>query len=228
MAKAKPVDDDADDDDLADAPRRVGRPPKPEQFGPRTPEPHERPEYARRLQVILDAVEVPELDRDVRLFLQRIIRRCDVLRNLDAKRFTAKGEETVTILLRAVFESANGAPALILPILRAALGCMHPVWIAKGLRLLEAYDRIDLIALHSTLSDLGLEDQLERALHRKLESILGRPELPQVPTKPPARPKLARPAGVSEETWADIVALRKKPKMRSGRPRRQEQTLVAA
>jgi hypothetical protein len=84
---AKPIDDD-DDDDL---PPRVGRPRAPEVFGPPKPMPHQRKEYWNRLQAILDALEVGEVDRDVRMYLQRIIQRCDLLRRLDARRFTTEG-----------------------------------------------------------------------------------------------------------------------------------------
>jgi hypothetical protein len=187
--------------------RRAGRPRTPEAFGPPKPEPHHRQEYWKRLDAILDAMEIVELDRDARLFLQRIIRTHDALRAFDPNRFTSRGEDDVVVILRVVAESSNGPAALTLPILRAVSGCMQDAWI--GLRLIEAYDAIDLVGLHATLRDLGLEDQLERALRRKLEAILGRPELPSVPTKPPRprsgrigtatkNPAICSPAGRSE------------------------------
>jgi hypothetical protein len=156
---------------LAKSGKRVGRPPTPRE--PDAPEPHEAREYADRLQALVDALEVGELAKDVRLYLQRTLRRCDLLRSIDADRFPTKGDERVTVLLRAVFESTNGAPALTVPILRAVSSCMEPAWVEKGLAFIEAFDFIDLAALWSTLGDLGLVDQFDRALRRKLEGILG-------------------------------------------------------
>ena len=85
--------------------------------------------------------------------------------SVDARR---KGEERVIPLLPTIAESTNGPSALTLPILRAVADCMKPAWVEKGLALIEAYDAIDLVALRSTLVDLGLEDQLGRVLHRQL------------------------------------------------------------
>jgi hypothetical protein len=50
-----------------------------------------------------------------------------------------------------IFESANGSAALTLPILRAVAACMHPVWVEKGLALIEALDHVDLVGLNDTL-----------------------------------------------------------------------------
>ncbi|WFU40166.1 hypothetical protein QA640_39155 [Bradyrhizobium sp. CB82] len=125
--------------------------------------------------------------------MQTLLRRYDLLRGIDPKRFTAKGEEQVTLLLRTVFESSNGAAALTVPILRAVSGCMHKTWVEKGLAFIEAYDRIHLVGLHGMLTDLGLEDQLERVLRHKLKEILGSPLAPAAPKKTP-RPNVARMA----------------------------------
>ena len=197
------------------APRKpIGRPPKPEE--PKGPELYERREYRDRLQVIVDALEIDKLSKDVRLYLQMLLRRYDLLRSTDAKRFSAKGEEEVTILLRVVFESTNGQAALRLPILRAVKTCLHPVFVGKGLLLLEAFDQIDLVGLHATLIDLGLADQLDRALRHKLVQILGPPIVPEAPKKTLARSKTARPAWASEASWNDVLALRKrKPNARA-------------
>jgi hypothetical protein len=195
------------------APRKpIGRPPKPDE--PKGPELYERREYRDRLQVIVDALEIDKLSKDVRLYLQMLLRRYDLLRATDAKRFPAKGEEQVTLLLRAVFESTNGASALTLPILQAVSRCLNPVWVSKGLGLLDALDKVDLVGLHATLCDLGLSDQLDRALFKKLRDLLGPPVLPAPQKqKPPARRKAERPEWASERTWSDVLALRKrKPK----------------
>jgi hypothetical protein len=194
------------------APRKpIGRPPKPEE--PKGPEPYERREYRDRLQVIVDALEIGALNKDVALYLQMLLRRHDLLRASNAKRFPTTGEEAVTLLLRTVFETTNGAKALTLPILKAVSTCLHPVWVAKGLALLETFDRVDLVGLHATLIDLGLADQLDRALRHKLVQILGPPIVPEAPKKTLARSKTARPAWASEASWNDVLALgKRKPK----------------
>jgi hypothetical protein len=203
MGRKQAVDDD--DDDL---PPRLGRPPAPERYGPPRLDAHERPEYVRRLQAILDAVEITDLGRDERLYLQKIIRRYDMLHCFDKSRFPNQGSEQVTHLLRLVFESSNGVTALKLPILRAVSDCMYPVWIEKGLAFVEALDHVDLVALHDTLRELVLEDQLARALRRKLEAILGPPISSQPETKTPAR-KMVKPPTVSQEAWDDVIQIQK-------------------
>ena len=142
----------------------IGRPPKPEE--PKGPELYERREYRDRLQVIVDALEIGALNKDVALYLQMLLRRHDLLRAANAKRFPTTGEETVTLLLRAIAETTSGAAALKLPILKAVSSCLRPAWVAKGLALLEALDQIDLIGLHTTLTEFGLSDQLDRALFK--------------------------------------------------------------
>lgn len=67
------------------------------------------------------------------------------------------------------------AQKLTLPILRAVNTCLHPVYVEKGLALLDAMDRIDLVGLHATLTDLGLSDQLDRAVLKRLTDLLGPP-----------------------------------------------------
>jgi hypothetical protein len=152
--------------------KRIGRPRKSPE--PKKPLDYERQELADRLQVILDAVEIDDIPKDVRLYLQKMLQRCDRLRSFDPQRFTARGEEEVTLLLRTVFESSNGAAALTLPILMAVSNCMRPVWVDRGLAWIEAFDRIDLVGLHRSLTELGLADQLSRALQVKLERIFGK------------------------------------------------------
>jgi hypothetical protein len=194
---------------LTEKGKRVGRPRNPQP--PRSPEPHERPEYAARLQVILDAVEIDDIPKDVRLYLQKILQRCDRLRSFDPQRFIARGEEEVTLLLRTVFESSNGAAPLTLPILMAVSNCMRPVWVDRGLAWIEAFDHIDLATLYATLIELGLSDQIDRALFKKLEDILGPPVVSAPPPQktPPSRRAIVRPKDISERTWNEVMALRK-------------------
>src|ERR1700686_4807523 len=126
--------------------KRIGRPPKPPELT--IAEPYERQEFADRLQAIVDALEIGDLPKDVRLFLQKKLRRCDILRSVDARRFPAKGEEQVTVLLRTVFESAgNGAAALTVPVLRAVSNCMEPMWVERGLAWIEFFDSVGLVEL---------------------------------------------------------------------------------
>lgn len=169
----------------------VGRPRNPP--APKQPEAYDRPEYVDRLRAIVDAIEIGDLAKDVRLYLQKILQRCDRLRLFDPKRFTAIGDEQVTLLLRTVFESTNGATALTLPILDAVSNCARPAWVNRGLAWIEAFDNIDLVTLHATLSNLGVADQLGRAVYVKLEATLGPPTVAAAakpvktaPKKPPA------------------------------------------
>jgi hypothetical protein len=55
-----------------------------------------------------------------------------------------------------------------------------------------------------------LENHLREAIRRRLVRRFGPPKIAVVPKKPPARPKMARPPGVSEQTWNEVIALRKK------------------
>lgn len=103
------------DDDDDDIPARVGRPRSPEEFGPPKPDPRQRKEYVARLQAILDAVEIDHLGQAERMYLQRILWRTDRLRDIDPRRFRARGEDQIIPLLRAIFETTNGIAALTLP-----------------------------------------------------------------------------------------------------------------
>jgi hypothetical protein len=162
------------------------------------------------VQSILDAVEIDDVPRDVRLHLQAVLRRHDCLRALDPKRFPAKGEGDVTLLLRTIVESTNGTAALTLPIIMAVCVNMKSAWTDLGLRWLEAFDQIDLVGLHATLVGLGLEDQLARVLRGKLEGILGPPMAPKQKQKSKAK-AWAKPPNISEETWTEISRMYKKP-----------------
>lgn len=87
--------------------------------------PRQRQEHAGRLDAILAAIEIGDVTKDVRGYLQKILQRADVLRSFDPKRFPDNGEGRVTLLLRLVFESSNGAAALTLPILEAVSACIR-------------------------------------------------------------------------------------------------------
>jgi hypothetical protein len=205
-----PRDEDDEDDDI---PPRVGRPRSPEQYGPPKPEPHEREEYFDRLQRILDALEIGELGRDVRLYLQKVLRRRDLLRAVDAKGFPEEGDAVVTLLLRSIAESSNGPSALTLPIIDAVRSCPHDVWTNRGLAWLEAMDKVPLLATQRALHDLGLERHLSDAISHKLTQLLGPPIVPQpAPKKKSPAKRLVKPPDVSQATWDAVVAMRKKSK----------------
>jgi hypothetical protein len=202
--------------------KRIGRPPKPPELTIGEPH-HERQKFADRLQAIIDAIEIGVLSKDERLFLQKILRRCDLLRSIDAKRFPAKGEEQVTLLLRTVFESSNGAAALTVPILRAVSGSMEPRWVDRGLAWIELFDSVGLVELLEQIRALDfcdegdLEKHLREAIRRRLVRRFGPPKIAVVPKKPPTRTKLARPAGVSERSWNEVIALRKSKRPKTAR-----------
>jgi hypothetical protein len=70
--------------------------------------------------------------------------------------------------------------------------------------------------------DLFPEKELEQhyamGIQRRLWRIFG-PDVVPEPVKVKRQPKLTRPLGISEQSWNDVIALRKKPKPASGRSR---------
>jgi hypothetical protein len=154
-------------------PSKRGRPPNPQE--PNGSEPHDRPEFATRVQSIIDALEIGDLARDVRLYLQMLLRRGDLLRATDAKRFPETGSECVTLLLRTIAESSNGTTALTLPILRAVSSCMDPRFTDRGLLWIEFFDTVRLVELLEQIraldfcSDADAETHLRAAIRRRLE-----------------------------------------------------------
>lgn len=219
MGRKKIVANDEDDDD--DMPVARGRPRTPEELGPPKPEHHQRKEFVTRLQSILDALEIPDLGRDERMYLQRILWRADLLCSFDPKRFTGRGEDRVVLLLRSIAETTNGAEALTLPIMEAVYSCLHDAWTDRGLAWLEALDRVPLLEMFRTLRDLGLQDHLEDALRWKLTQILGSPFAPQpVKLKKPAR-KMVKPPTVSQTTWDEVMEMQKADRRRREKIRAQ-------
>jgi hypothetical protein len=54
----------------------------------------------------------------------------------------------------------------------------------------------------TSMTDIGLSDQFDRALFKKLNDLLGPPVLPAAaPKKQPVRRKMVRPKEISERTW---------------------------
>jgi hypothetical protein len=214
MARPRRIGDDDDDE----VPRR-GRPRGPEEFGPPKPDPHQRNEYAKRLQSLLDALDIPELGLDERMYLQRILWRADRLHSFDPARFPARGANHVVFLLRSIAETTNGVAALKLPILMAVSACLDDAWTSQGLQFLEAMDQVPLLEMQAALRSFGLEEHLDRAVRWKLTEILGPPIVPQQPTKPAPR-MMKKPPTVSRATWDEVMAMRKDDRGRREKSRR--------
>jgi len=195
-----------DDDDDEDVPVR-GRPRAPEEFGPPPPEPHECKEYADRLQLLLDAIEIPGLGRDERLYLQRILWRADRLRKRCPKRFADRGEDRVVLLLRSIAETTNGMAALRMPIMMAVASCLHPAWTDKGGLWLDAMDKVPLVQIEATLRSHGLEEHLHTAIKWRLTEILGPPIVSKPMPKTP--PRKIKPPTVSQAAWDDVIGMEK-------------------
>jgi hypothetical protein len=85
----------------------------------------ESPAVARQLDDILEALEVPLIDAEMRRTLQRQMHRRD-------KYFGGGGRGHVTLLVRTILESENNQDALIEPIVSAVSLCMEPEWTDFG------------------------------------------------------------------------------------------------
>jgi hypothetical protein len=199
-----------DDDDDEDIPAR-GRPRDPEEFGPPRPELHQREAYVRRLQSILGALEIPGLGREGRMFLERILSRADRLRELDSRRFKARGEDQVIMILRSIVETTSGIAALKLPIMSAVSLCLHDAWTNLGLGFLDAVDQVPLLKIDATL---GLDEHLDKAIRFKLTQILGAPFAPPA-RKPAARKLVVKPSAVSKSAWSEVLEMQKADRRRA-------------
>jgi hypothetical protein len=209
------VEDDDDDDDLPPPPGRVEPPPawdcKP---------------IAKQVQAVLDAVEAPPIDKETMLLLQRYLYRRNkygaVFHDND---FGSDGSGYITLLCRTILESEGNQNALIEPVVSAVASCMRTIWIRRGVEWIAAFDQIPLVDILNRLRELDLfpEKELEQhyamGIQRRLWRIFG-PDVVPEPVKVKSRPKLTRPSGISEQSWNDVLALRKKPpKPASGRRR---------
>jgi hypothetical protein len=134
----------------------------------------ETPEIAQEVQTVLDAVEAPPIDDQVRLELQKIFYR----RNM----FGTDGREHLILLLRTVLESEGNQDALIKPIVSAVSSCMREEWTDRGLEWIEAFDGLKLTALLATMRSISLFSEknlgyyLGLALRNKLAAILDPPQ----------------------------------------------------
>ena len=126
---------------------KVGRPPRGRP--PNPPMPWETKAVAKRVQTIIDSVEVSVIDPQVLLTLQRTLYRAEKYGDGD-------GSGAVTLLVRTITESTGNEDALIEPIISAVSFCMRPEWTAKGLAWIEAFDQIPLESILQTMRDLDL------------------------------------------------------------------------
>jgi hypothetical protein len=210
------VDDDDDDlDDLPPPPAGVEQPPA-----------WDCEAIAKQVQAVLDAVEAPPIDKETRLTLQRYLYRRNRYGAMfkDDDDFGTDGRGYITLLCRTILESEGNQNALIEPVVVAVSSCMRPIWVNRGLDWIAAFDQIPLVGTLNRLRDLDLFDENELAhffelsIRRSLWKIFGQDEVPE-PVKVKSRPKLTRPSGISEQSWNDVLALRKKTKPASGRRR---------
>jgi hypothetical protein len=200
------VDDDDDEGDL----------PPPPGASFESPMPWETDRFAKEVHEILDSVEAPPVDARVLITLQKHLYRSGI--------FGTDGRGHIILLIKTILESENNGDALIEPIVSAVSCCMRPEWTGRGLQWIEAFDQIPLVDILTKLRDLDLfpEKELEHhyavGIQRRLWRFFG-PDVVPESVKVKRRPKTTRPSGISEQSWADVLALRKKPKPASGRRR---------
>ena len=126
--------------------KRVGRPPHPSVSPP--PALWESPAFARQLDDILSALEVPPIDSETRGIFQRMLYR--------QKYFGGDARGRVIFIIRCILESSGNEGALIGPIVSAVSSCVTPELTNRGLQLIEAFDRIPLVAILQTMRGLDL------------------------------------------------------------------------
>jgi hypothetical protein len=177
-------------------PKRKGRPPH--DVPPPPPMAWESKAVAKQIQNILNALEMPTIDPQARLTLQRLLYRRDTS-------FGGGGAGMVILTLRCITESNGNENALIEPIVGAVWGCLEPKFIDCGVALIEAFDSVSLIGLLQTMRGLDLfkESSLGHyysiALRNKISAILDplvpKPAPPvKVKGKRPTKPAKRRPA----------------------------------
>jgi hypothetical protein len=105
----------------------------------------------------------------------------------------AKGRIIFTI--RCITESSGNEGALIGPVVSAVSSCLTPELTNRGLKVIEAFDKISLLSILETMRGLDvfskywLSHYFSIAIRNKLFNILGPAVLPAKPAKVKARPK---------------------------------------
>lgn len=173
--------------------RKVGR--------PRTvtikvrPDAWDNAEIAGQVRKILESFEdVPPIDSDVRLTLQRWLYRQD-------KYLGGGGAGSITLVLRVFLDSDVNSGALTEPILRAVSFVSESRFARHGLALYDALDTIDLTKLAAAVRDaerdLGpvfrgsFSETLSIALRRRVLQILEPPAVKPVKVKPAPKPPIS-------------------------------------
>jgi hypothetical protein len=165
----------------------MGRPRNPPP--PSLPNPWETPAIANEVSEILTALEVPAIDAETRGVFQRILYR--------QKHFGGDARGRVIFIIRCITESSGNEGALIGPIVSAVSSCVTPELTDRGLELIEAFDRISLLAILETMRGLDLFGEksighyLGIILHNKLAAILKPAVSKPAPVR--AKPKAKRP-----------------------------------
>lgn len=167
--------------------------------------PWESKAFAKRVQEILDALEVPQVDNAVRLYFQRSLYVSDHL--------GLGGREKIILLIRTILESEGNEDALIEPIVHAVSFCMKKEWTDLGLAWIEAFDKIKLTEVLRTMRSLDLfaEKNLSYYLGISLRNKLW----------PILEPLVRKPA-------PPVRAKRKSPKSAKRRPADQPASRMAA
>ncbi len=187
----------------------MGRPKSVEIIPEDKPRPWECAAVAQAVQSIIDSFEdSPPIGADVRYFLQRTYYR--------REQFGDGGAGLITMILRCILESAGNADAIAEPAIIEAVGscCMSP-GLPHDMRLLEAFDQLNLVSILQTMRSLNLfkESSLAHymaiALRNKLAVIFDLPaDTPAKPARKP-RPRWLRPPGLSNEAWDALIAKRR-------------------
>jgi hypothetical protein len=163
---------------------------------------------ARAVQAIIDSFDdAPPINADVRYLLQRTYYR--------REQFGGGGAGLVTMILRCILESAGNADAIAEPAIIEAVSTCVSSGLPQDMRLLEAFDQLNLLSILNTMRSLNLFQEtslghyMGMSLRNKLAAILELPVDKPKPTKKRAGPRWIRPPGISDEAWAGVIATRR-------------------
>src|ERR1035437_2456799 len=171
----------------AAAKRKIGRPPRAD-LGVVGPPLWEAAPIAKQVQDILDALEVPQIDTETRGIFQRWI--------YPQKDIGGDARGQIIFTIRCITESTGNEGALIGPCVRAVASSLTPELTDRGLQVIEAFDKIPLLAILETMRSLDLFSEASIgsyysvAIRNKLRAILQPAVLPAArPIKVKREPK---------------------------------------
>jgi hypothetical protein len=124
-----------------DVMRKPGRPRNPAPAS--RPMPLESSATATQPREILDALEVPPIDAQVRLTLQRQLYR--------SEKFGGGGRGDIMLQIRTITETEGNQNALVEPIISAVSMSMRPEWTGLGLKWTASFDKFPLTAIPQTM-----------------------------------------------------------------------------